>query len=82
MILSLLFVRLLLIILGTIFYFQSKSFVGPRRSFMYNNPNWTISGFIVILVGAALVSNIFFTFLIERYNRYKRIVEYNKQIYL
>ena len=54
MILSLLFVSLLLIILGTIFYFQSKSFVGPKRSFMYNNPNWTINGFIVILVGAAL----------------------------
>ena len=55
MILSLLFVSLLLIILGTIFYFQSKSFVGPKRSFMYNNPNWTINGFIVILVGAALL---------------------------
>ena len=62
MILSLLFVSLLLIILGTIFYSQSKSFVGPKRSFMYNNPNWTINGFIVILVGAALLV-IFFLLL-------------------
>ncbi len=62
MILSLLFVSLLLNILGTIFYLQSKSFVGPKRSFMYNNPNWTISGFIVILVGAALLV-IFFLLL-------------------
>ncbi len=72
MILSLLFVSLLLIILGTIFYFQSKSFVGPKRSFMYKNLNWTINGFIVILFGAALIVN-FFTFMIERNNRYKRI---------
>jgi hypothetical protein len=62
MILSLLFLSLLLIILGTIFYLQSKSFVGPKRSFMYNNPNWTINGFIVILVGAALLV-IFFLLL-------------------
>ena len=62
MILSLLFVSLLLIILGTIFYFQSKSFVGPKRTFKYNNLNWTINGFIVILVGAALLV-IFFLLL-------------------
>jgi hypothetical protein len=81
MILTLLFASLLLIILGTIFIFKVKSIVGPKRSFMYKNLNWTINGFIVILFGAALLVN-FFTFMIERNYRYKRIIEFNKQIYL
>lgn len=62
MILTLLFASILLIILGTIFYFQSNSIVGPKRSFMYKNPKWSINEFIVILLGGALLV-IFFLLL-------------------
>ncbi|HEX2487565.1 MAG TPA: hypothetical protein VHJ57_03170 [Nitrososphaeraceae archaeon] len=63
MILSLIVLGVIILILGIIFYFQSKSFVGPKRSFMYNNPNWTINGFILILFGVSLVVVGFFTAL-------------------
>jgi len=37
MILSLVILGGITLILGIIFYSQSKSLVGPKRSFMYNN---------------------------------------------
>ena len=55
MIIPLILLGVIILVLGIIFYFQSKSFVGPKRSFMYNNPNWTINGFIVVLLGVSLV---------------------------
>jgi uncharacterized membrane protein YidH (DUF202 family) len=55
MILPLIVLGVIILILGIIFYYQSKSFVGPKRSFMYNNPSWTTKGFIVILLGMSLV---------------------------
>lgn len=76
MVLTLLFASILLIILGTVFYFQSKSIVGPEPSFMYKNPKWSINGFIVILLRAVLL-NIFFTFMIKRNYQYKRIIGFN-----
>jgi uncharacterized membrane protein YidH (DUF202 family) len=63
MILSLIVLGVIILILGIIFYFQSKSLVGPKRSFMYNNPNWTINGFILILFGVSLLVVGFFTAL-------------------
>jgi uncharacterized membrane protein YidH (DUF202 family) len=63
MILSLIVLGVIILILGRIFYFQSKSLVGPKRSFMYNNPNWTINGFILILFGVSLIVVGFFTAL-------------------
>jgi uncharacterized membrane protein YidH (DUF202 family) len=63
MILSLIVLGVIILILGIIFYFQSKSLVGPKRSFMYNNPNWTINGFILILFGVSLIVVGFFTAL-------------------
>jgi len=55
MILSLVILGVITIILGIIFYSQSKSKVGPKPSCMYNNPWWTSKGFIVILIGVSLV---------------------------
>ena len=61
MILFLIILGLIILILGIIFYLQSKSLVGPKRSFMYNNSNWTINGFVVILIGISLLVLSFFT---------------------
>ena len=55
MILPLILLGVTILILGIIFYFQSKSIVGPKRSFMYSNPDWTTNGFIVILLGVSLI---------------------------
>jgi uncharacterized membrane protein YidH (DUF202 family) len=55
MILSLILLGVIILILGVIFYSQSKALVGPKRSFMYNNPSWTSKGFIVILLGVSLL---------------------------
>ncbi len=30
---------------------QSKSIVGPTSSFMYQNPEWTINGYVIIAIG-------------------------------
>ena len=75
------FASLLLIILERIFYFQSKSILGPKRSFMYKNPNWTKWIYCNPFRNSS-ASNIFFTFKKEKNYRYKRNVEFNKQIYL
>jgi hypothetical protein len=66
MILTLLFASILLIILGTIFYFQSKSIVGPKRSFMYKNHKWSINELIVILLGKALPVNFFYFYDLKK----------------
>jgi hypothetical protein len=36
---------------GVIFSLQSKSVFGPTSSFMYNNPEWTLNGSIIIIIG-------------------------------
>lgn len=61
MILYLIILGLIILFFGIIFYLQSKSLVGPKRSFMYNNSNWTINGFVVILIGISLLVLSFFT---------------------
>jgi len=33
---------------------QSKSIVGPSSSFMYKNPDWTVNGYAIIIVGTLI----------------------------
>ena len=40
-----------LIISGLIFVAQSNSVIGPKSSFMYSNPEWTVNGFAFSIVG-------------------------------
>ncbi len=40
-----------MIIIGIIFILQSNSIVGPTSSFMYQNPEWTINGYVIIAIG-------------------------------
>ena len=40
-----------LVLAGLIFTAQSKELLGPQSSFMYNNPSWTINGFMIIVAG-------------------------------
>lgn len=39
---------------GIIFTMQSKSIVGPTSSFMYQNPEWTINGYVIIAIGTII----------------------------
>ena len=48
-------IGLFIFFLGFVFYFQSKSIVGPSQSFMYNNPEWSTNGFVIISIGLSLV---------------------------
>jgi uncharacterized membrane protein len=48
-------VGMILVAAGIIFTMQSNSVVGPSTSFMYDNPEWTSNGFIIIVIGASLV---------------------------
>jgi uncharacterized membrane protein YczE len=45
----------LTMVLGTIFLLQSKSVIGPTASFMYRNPEWTVNGYVTILIGTLLL---------------------------
>lgn len=42
-------------IAGLAFTAQSKSIVGPESSFMYNNPQWTINGYLILGLGLAII---------------------------
>jgi uncharacterized membrane protein len=44
-----------LVISGIIFMMQSNSLVGPSSSSMYDNPEWTKNGIVIIGIGATLV---------------------------
>jgi uncharacterized membrane protein len=48
-------VGMILVAAGIIFTMQSNSVVGPSTSFMYDNPEWTGNGFIIIVIGIFLV---------------------------
>ena len=43
------------VILGTIFYLQGLSLVGPESSFMYSNPKWITYGFEIIIAGVIII---------------------------
>ena len=47
-------IGLILIIAGIVFTLQSKSIVGPSSSFMYQNPEWTVNGFVIIAIGTIM----------------------------
>lgn len=40
---------------GLAFMAQSKSIVGPESSLMYNNPQWTINGYVIFGIGLAII---------------------------
>jgi len=42
---------IIIAIAGIIFSLQSKSVIGPTSSFMYDNPEWTADGLIIIAIG-------------------------------
>jgi len=44
-------IGIILAIAGIIFSLQSKSVIGPTSSFMYDNPEWTADGLIIIAIG-------------------------------
>lgn len=44
-----------LIISGLIFVAQSNSVIGPKSSFMYSNPKWTVNGFAFSIVGLVVL---------------------------
>jgi uncharacterized membrane protein len=48
-------VGIILVAAGIIFTMQSNSVVGPSTSFMYDNPEWTNNGLVVILIGVFLI---------------------------
>jgi uncharacterized membrane protein len=48
-------VGIILVAAGIIFTMQSNSVVGPSTSFMYDNPEWTNNGFIIIVIGVVLI---------------------------
>ncbi len=48
-------VGIILVAAGIIFTMQSNSVVGPSTSFMYDNPEWTNNGFIIIVIGIVLI---------------------------
>ena len=50
----LLIIGLMFIIAGIIFTMQSTSIVGPSSSFMYQNPEWTINGYVIIAIGTII----------------------------
>ncbi|HEX2408651.1 MAG TPA: hypothetical protein VHJ38_15715 [Nitrososphaeraceae archaeon] len=47
-------IGLILIIAGIVFTMQSKSIVGPSSSFMYQNPEWTLNGYVIITIGTIM----------------------------
>lgn len=60
-------IGLITLFLGVVFYFQSKSIVGPVQSFMYSNPDWATNGFIIISMGLSLV--VIGSFILMRYKK-------------
>jgi hypothetical protein len=47
-------IGVILIITGIVFTMQSKSIVGPSSSFMYQNPEWTVNGYVIITIGTII----------------------------
>jgi uncharacterized membrane protein len=52
--LTIIVVGIIILIMGVIFSLQSKAVVGPASSFMYDNPDWSVNGSIVIGIGIAV----------------------------
>ena len=52
----LLVVGFILVIAGIIFVAQSNSVIGPQSSFMYSNPQWSINGFAISIIGLVVLA--------------------------
>ena len=52
---TLIVVGCILIMSGILFVAQSKSEVGPQSSFMYSNPQWTVNGFAICIIGLVVL---------------------------
>jgi uncharacterized membrane protein YidH (DUF202 family) len=52
---TLIVVGCILIIAGILFVAQSNSEIGPQSSFMYSNPQWTVNGFAICIVGSVVL---------------------------
>lgn len=52
---TLIVVGCILIIAGILFAAQSKSEIGPQSSFMYSNPQWTVNGFAICIIGLVVL---------------------------
>jgi uncharacterized membrane protein len=53
-------IGLIMVITGIIFSLQSKSMIGPSSSFMYDNPQWSINGSVIIVIGIIISAIGFF----------------------
>ena len=53
---TLIVVGCIILISGIIFVAQSKSKVGPHTSFMYSNPQWTVNGFAISVIGLIILA--------------------------
>ncbi len=62
----LIIIGIILAISGIIFSLQSKSMVGPISSFMYNNPEWTINGSIIVAIGIIAIATGGLIFIMNR----------------
>jgi uncharacterized membrane protein YidH (DUF202 family) len=52
---TLIVVGCILIVAGILFVAQSKSEIGPQSSFMYSNPQWTVNGFAICIIGLVVL---------------------------
>jgi uncharacterized membrane protein len=52
---TLIVIGCMLTITGILFVAQSKSEVGPQSSFMYSNPQWTVNGFAICIIGLVVL---------------------------
>ena len=69
---TLIIVGIILTILGVVFSLQSKSVIGPSSSFMYDNPEWTVNGSIIIDAGLIMVGVGLIVIFIKRKNKMLR----------
>ena len=53
---TLIVVGCIILISGIIFVAQSKSKIGPHTSFMYSNPQWTVNGFAISIIGLIVLA--------------------------
>jgi uncharacterized membrane protein len=66
---TLIIVGIILTILGVVFSLQSKSVIGPSSSIMYDNPEWTVNGSIIIDAGLIMVGVGLIVVFIKRKNK-------------
>ena len=58
---SLVIAGAIITVLGIIFAAQGKGILGPRQSFMVNNPRWIIYGSAIAIIGLIMMLVSLFT---------------------